>query len=160
MPTRADTHDLDKLRRWQKDLEATPDGVPPVFAIFLVSGEDKAAHDVFRAFRTSFEERTLGFAHLVIFGQHGLSETARRLQSKFGLEAGAEPSLVLFSDDSGQHQIVSLPTGEEGDGLHEAGHGWQHALDHAISRLGEKVNREAAVMETLREICVELGDLN
>ena len=158
MPSRADTHDLDKLKRWQKDLEDTPNGVPPVFAIFLVSGEDRAAHDVFRTFRSSFEESKLGFAHLVIFGQHGVSETARRLRAMFGLEEGGAPSLVLFCNGSGQPQIVSLPQGQEGEEGSKAASGWQAALEHAVSRLGEKVSREAAPLGTLREICVDLGD--
>ena len=160
MVSRADTHDLDKLKRWQQDLEATSVGAPPVFAIFLVSGEDRGAHDVFRAFRASFEEHGLGFAHLVIFGQHGLSETASRLQSKFGLESGSAPTLVIFSGDSEEPQIVSLPPGEASEGHHEARSGWQDALDQATSRMGEKIGREASLLETLREICVELGDLN
>ena len=71
MPTRADTHDLDKLKRWQKDLETTPDDAPAVYAIFLVSEADTAAHNIFRAFRTSFEERQASFAHLVISASTG-----------------------------------------------------------------------------------------
>lgn len=160
MPSRADTHDLDKLKRWQKDLEATPEDALPVFAIFLVSGEDKAAHDVFRAFRSSFEELNLGFAHLVIFGQHGVSETARGLQAKFGLEGVAGPSLVLFSDESSQPRVVSLPPGGEGEQSHADESGWRDALEFAMSRIGKKVSREAALLETLKEICLELGDPN
>ena len=160
MPSRADTHDLDKLRRWHKDLEAIPDGAPPVFAIFLVSREDRAAHDAFRAFRSSFEESNVGFAHLVIFGQHGLSNTAKRLKAKFGLAVSGGPSLVLFLDDSGQPRIVALPQGEEGVADGADAYGWQEALERAKSKLGERISREAAVLETLREICVELGDGN
>ncbi len=160
MPTHADTHDLDKLRRWHKDLETTTGDAPPVFAIFLVSGEDRAAHDVFRAFRSGFEELSVGFAHLVIFGQHGVSDTARRLRARFGLEEAAGPSLVLFSGHGSQPQVVSLPAGDDGDAHPDAGRGWRDALDHAVSRIGEKVNHEAALLEGLREICVELGNLN
>ena len=158
MPSRADTHDLDKLKRWQKDLEDTPDGVPPVFAIFLVSGEDRAAHDVFRAFRTSFEERNLGFAHLVIFGQHGVSETARRLQARFGLEEGGAPSLVLFLDESGQPQILSLPAGEPSDSNPNADLGLREALNHAVGVVDGAGHKGKPVRDAVSEICRLLMD--
>ena len=160
MTTRADTHDLDKLRRWQKDLEATPSDAPPVFAVFLVSGDDRAAHNVFRAFRTSFEESNLGFSHLVIFGQHGVSETARRLRDKLGLEAEGGPLLVLFSGDCSQPKVVALPAGEGSDSRSYAGPGWQDALDQAITRIGEPETGKAAVFQVLKEICTELVSLN
>ena len=160
MPSRADTHDLDKLKRWQKDLEATPDDAPPVFAIFLVSGEDRAAHDVFRAFRAGFEESGLGFAHLVIFGQHGISETARRLQARFGLEIGGKPSLAFFSGEGVQPQIISLPSGEMGEDSRETESGWREALDHAVAQLGEGSSGNTALVETLRKICVDVGNPN
>ena len=116
MESHADTHDLDKLRRWKKDLEAAPSHAPGVFAIFLVSGEDRAAHNVFRTFRTSFEERELSFAHLVIFGQHGVSTSVRALQQELGLDETPLPTLVLFGGDTedGEYftaDVVSLPRG-------------------------------------------------
>ena len=92
MPNHADAHDRDKLLRWQKDLAATTDTAPPVYAVFLVSEKDTTAHDIFRAFRTSFEERRAGFAHLVIFGQHGVSATVRDLQGELALP----PNLSLI----------------------------------------------------------------
>ena len=129
MPSHADTHDLDKLRRWQKDLEATPDDAPAVFAIFLVSEADTAAHDVFRAFRASFEERKAGFAHLVIFGQHGVSTTVRALQGNLGLAEDGLPTLVLFGGgaDDGP-EFVRLPATARVD---EDGDDWQAALARA-----------------------------
>ena len=51
MTGRADRHDLDKLRRWRTDMETSGGAVFPVYAVFLVSEVDRAAHDVFRAFR-------------------------------------------------------------------------------------------------------------
>ena len=48
--------DRDKLLRWQKDLAGSAADAPAVYAIFLVSETDRSAHDIFRAFRTSFEK--------------------------------------------------------------------------------------------------------
>ena len=160
MTSRADTHDLDKLHRWQKDLEAVSPDAPPVYAIFLVSERDTMAHDVFRSFRTSFEEHGLGFAHLVIFGQHGVSGTARRLLDKFGLAADAPPVLVL-STGAGQPdlEIVPLPAGEESGEKHDTDAGWTAALDNAVGTVGDNAEYKEAVTTTLREICAELTGL-
>lgn len=108
MTSHADNHDLDKLKRWQKDLEAAPEDAPAVFAVFLVSGEDRTAHDVFRAFRSSFEEQGLGFAHLVIFGQHGVSITVRALQHELGLAEEGLPTLLLFGGDTEGGDYVTI----------------------------------------------------
>ena len=107
MPSHADNHDLDKLKRWQKDLEATP-SPPAVYAVFLVSERDTVAHDTFRIFRDSFEERKAGFAHLVIFGQHGVSATARALQVELGLPDGGLPALALFGGDTEDGDYITL----------------------------------------------------
>ena len=132
MPSHADTHDLDKLRRWQKDLEATPDDAPAVYAIFLVSEADTAAHDTFRAFRASFEERKAGFAHLVIFGQHGVSTTVHALQGNLGLAEDGLPTLVLFGGDTGlEPQVVPLPAGTRDAVKPEGGNDWHAALERA-----------------------------
>ena len=156
MTSRADTHDLDKLRRWQRDLADTPAAAPPVFAIFLVGGEDRAAHDVFRAFRASFEESNLGFAHLVIFGQHGVSETAIALRQEFGVEAETSPLLVLFSGEGTRPEIHSLPPGE-GDGPHNgAGAGWREALEGTKGVIAAGPATVNGPLETLKHICEEL----
>lgn len=105
MDSRADTHDRDKLERWRREISAALDSVAspssgsgfPVYAVFLVSEEDRAAHDIFRRFRTSFESRGAGFQHLVIFGQHGVSSTVRGLLDKLGLPVAATPCLALFA---------------------------------------------------------------
>jgi len=156
MTSRADTHDLDKLRRWHKDLADTPVGAPPVFAIFLVGGEDRAAHDVFRAFRASFEESNLGFAHLVIFGQHGVSDTAIALRRKFGVDAETSPRLVLFSGEGARPEIHSLPPGE-GDGPHaDADVGWREALEGTSGVIEAGLPSANGPLETLKHICEEL----
>ena len=85
-------------------------------AIFLVSAEDKAAHDVFRQFRSSFETRGARFDHLVIFGQHGVSSTVKGLLPGFGLHTGSIPALVLFPERSAATgYVLPLPRGREGD---------------------------------------------
>ncbi len=95
--SRADQHDKDKLARWHRDLEGGVTVGFPLHALFLVSEEDRAAHDVFRAFRSRFEELGAGFQHLVIFGQHGVSQAEQTLLARLGLAANAIPSLVLLT---------------------------------------------------------------
>ena len=92
----ADQHDLDKLLRWHKDLSGGDTGQFPVYCVFLVSPEDLSAHQVFRRFRSSFEDRAAGFQHLTIFGQHGISATLKVLLAEFSLALEQVPALVLF----------------------------------------------------------------
>ena len=110
--SRADQHDRDKLERWQRDLAGgITSGFPggfPVYALFLVSEVDRAAHDVFRAFRSRFEELGAGFQYLVIFGQHGISQAEQSLLAGLGLAADAIPSLVLLTA-SDPPLVYSLP---------------------------------------------------
>ena len=128
----ADIHDLDKLNRWQKDLAVAAPDAPPVFAIFLVSESDKTAHDIFRAFRSSFEERNAGFAHLVIFGQHGVSTTVHGLQEELGLPPDGLPQLVIFGGEDGTDpDVVSLPGGEAEGAKSDTDAPWQVALRRA-----------------------------
>ena len=163
MPSHADTHDLDKLRRWQKDLEATPDDAPAVYAIFLVSEADTAAHDIFRAFRASFEEWKAGFAHLVIFGQHGVSTTVRAMQGNLGLAEDGLPTLVMFGGDTGDvPEFVRLPGGASGDA---EGDGWQEALARAEGVMDESLGGSGAaefnrvVKHQLTSLCAAVVDV-
>ena len=113
MTSRADRHDIDKLHCWQRDLSDSASGSFPVYAVFLVSEADKPAHDIFRRFRSSFEERGAGFGNLVIFGQHGVSTTARLLAEKLGLAADSLPLLALWAGaDFPQVSVAPLPSGE------------------------------------------------
>ncbi len=115
MPSRADAHDADKLRRWRTDLSDSPSQTFPVYAMFLVSERDRAAHDVFRSFRSSFEDRGAGFGNLVIFGQHGVSSTVHLMLQKLGLASDAIPLLVLWqSSEFPQVCHLPLPAGETG----------------------------------------------
>ena len=81
MTSHADSHDLDKLKRWNDGLASEKPDEFPVHALFLVSDESKAAHDVFRKFRNRFGSAGAQFHHLAIFGMHGVSSTVRGLAS-------------------------------------------------------------------------------
>ena len=104
----ADSHDLDKLTRWRRGISEA--GAPkfPVYAVFLVGPEDRAAHDVFREFRSSFEARNAPYENLVIFGQHGFSKTSQGFCAGFGLSQGQIPLLALISSPS-SGTVYTLP---------------------------------------------------
>ena len=128
----AENHDRDKLGRWHKDLVSGEPGNFPAYAVFLVSREDRAAHDVFRAFRTSFEARGAGFEHLVIFGQHGVSSALLGLLSRFGLADEEVPTLALFSSPQAETvHTVALDPGEPAETTSAAAppDPWQAVLD-------------------------------
>ncbi len=113
--SRADQHDQDKLARWHGDLAGGVTGGFPLHALFLVSEKDRAAHDVFRAFRSRFEELGAGFQHLVIFGQHGVSQAELTLLARLGLAADAIPSLVMLTvSDPPLVYTLPLPSGDAG----------------------------------------------
>ena len=112
----ADSHDLDKLARWHEGLSTDGVGQFPLHAIFLVSADDRAAHDIFRQFRSSFESHSARFHHLVIFGQHGLSSTVSQLLSEFGLTCGSIPALVLFERSSASEVYALSLAGGGGSG--------------------------------------------
>ena len=115
MPSRADAHDADKLRRWRTDLSDSPSQAFPVYAMFLVSERDKAAHDVFRSFRSSFEDRGAGFGNLVIFGQHGVSSTVHVMLQQLGLTPDSLPLLALWQGSEFPRVChLPLPAGEAG----------------------------------------------
>ncbi len=128
--SRADEHDQDKLTRWHRDLAGGVTGGFPLHAVFLVSEDDRAAHDVFRAFRSRFEELGAGFQHLVIFGQHGVSQAEQTLLTRLGMAADAIPSLVLLTaSDPPLVYTLPLMSGDvrpETNDPHQAP--WQGAL--------------------------------
>ena len=106
--SRADQHDKDKLARWHGDLAGGVTGSFPLHALLLVSENNRAAHDVFRTFRSRFEELGAGFQHLVIFGQHGVSQAEKTLLTRLGLAAEDIPSLVLLTA-SNTPMVYTLP---------------------------------------------------
>ena len=104
----ADSHDLDKLTRWRQGLVEAGPSQFPVYAIFLVGPEDRGAHDIFRDFRSSFEDRNAPYENLVIFGQHGLSKTLQELSAGLGLSQDDIPLLALVSSVS-TGTVYTLP---------------------------------------------------
>ena len=109
----ADNHDRDKLLRWREDLTSGDGTSFPVYAFFLVTPEDRPAHDIFRAYRNSFEKRGAGFQHLMIFGQHGVSTTVEALLAEFDLSPDSLPLLGLFTGPpSGAVHTIGLREGD------------------------------------------------
>ena len=135
-----DEHDRDKLIRWHDDLRASAidgDGFPAM-ALFLVKPQAIGAHEIFRRYRTEFEQREAGFAHLVIFGMHGVSTTVRDLLEQVGLSETDLPVMMLApTADPAAVIAVKLPAGESleggddpnGDGTCDYLAPWQDALD-------------------------------
>ena len=137
----ADTHDLDKLARWYSGLSGNEVGQFPVHAMFLVSSDDRAAHDIFRQFRFSFETHAAQFHHLVIFGQHGISSTVRKLLGELGLPAGSLPVLVLFDRPSNKTlYAVPLPSG--------GGTGYDGGWIGVLARVEESTSKGDASLGT------------
>ena len=140
----ANKHDWDKLARWHEDMASEEMGGFPVFAVFLVSGEDRDAHDVFRAFRTSFEERGGGFQNLVIFGQHGVSATVGDLLPRLGMNPDAIPSVALFGHRNAESvQVLPLTQGDPDPARDPEGQPWRKVLNQvekAIDRQGPKLD--------------------
>ena len=128
-----DSHDLDKLIKWHEGLTSAADSRFPVCALFLVSGGDRRAHDIFRVYRKAFEELGAGFHDLVIFGQHGDSNTSAALAPGLGLSGLRVPSLALISrPDPPVCHTTSLPAGVLAEGeLEEEGQEipWKRALE-------------------------------
>ena len=132
----ADRHDLDKLARWKEGLDSAVDSDKagfPVCAIFLVSPEDRASHDIFRRYRSAFEELGGGFHHLVIFGQHGVSTTQVAFLTEVGMQHQNVPLLALVpmsgaSEDTGSVYCLELPKGDR-DGNLDDSQTWGTALE-------------------------------
>ena len=129
----ADRHDLDKLARWKAGLDGSvDDGAAsfPACAIFLVSPEARASHDIFRRYRSAFEELGCGFHHLVIFGQHGVSTTQVAFLEEVGLGQDSVPLLVIVAMHKGPATVycIELPKGDR-DGELDDSHTWVGALE-------------------------------
>ena len=128
-----DSHDLGKLSRWYEGLVSGTGCSFPVCALFLAAAEDRRAHDIFRIYRSVFEELGARFHDLVIFGQHGTSTTCTALIPGLGLTGLEVPSLILICGGEGLvlHTTI-LPKGEllggcsekDGDGVP-----WRQALE-------------------------------
>lgn len=115
-PTPADRHDLDKLTRWKTALDAAPNNPDPfpACAIFLVSPQDHAAHNIFRQYRAAFEELGANFHHLIIFGQHGISTTATAFLTELGMEQTSIPQLAIVPlPEATRVYHIPLPQGDQ-----------------------------------------------
>ena len=137
-----DSHDLGKLVKWRDGLASATGSEFPVCALFLASGEDIRAHNIFRFFRTAFEELDAGFHDLVIFGQHGMSSTCAALIPRLGLSDVHTPALVLISNDNGiVFHTTGLPSGALPDGAAEDDRGdipWRAVLTAITATAKEK----------------------
>ena len=147
----ADRHDLDKLARWKAGLDAARESGGssfPACAIFLVSGEDRASHDIFRRYRSAFEELGGGFHHLVIFGQHGVSTTQTGFLSELALGPASVPLLAIapMADKHGAVYTIELPKGDRDGDLDET-----QAWGAALAAVRESVTSASAL---------ELGDID
>ncbi len=128
-----DSHDMGKLTSWHAGLVSDSGESFPICALFLASGDDSRAHDIFRIYRTAFEELGAGFHDLVIFGQHGTSTTCAALIPGLELSGLQVPSLVLIRSDEGLvFHTADLPPGAlvegqaEEDGVEVV---WRQALN-------------------------------
>ncbi len=172
----ADRHDLDKLARWKSGLDTageTGDSSFPACAIFLVTGEDRASHDIFRRFRSAFEELGGGFHHLVIFGQHGVSTTQTAFLGQLAIAAQNVPVVAIapMAGEPGTVYTIELPKGDR-DGELDESHAWGVALraveaassDKGELSLGDVDGLEArrlcsgSLAATVNEVLLELGE--
>ncbi len=146
-----DEHDHDKLLRWRDDLQdaAFAQCDFPAMALFLVKPQAKGSHEIFRRYRAEFEQRGASFAHLVIFGMHGVSATVRALLDRTGLAEADLPVMMLAPAVEPNSVIaVQLPDGESleggddpnGDGTCDYLAPWQDALDRIrITKAGRQL---------------------
>lgn len=143
-----DEHDHDKLVRWRADLQATPidpEGFPAM-ALFLVRPQASGSHEIFRRYRTEFENRDATFGHLVVFGMHGISTTVQTLLSRVGLpETDLPVMMVAAATDPSAVTAVRLPAGADIEGADDPNGGgtcdylaaWQDVLDRiSIAKAG------------------------
>ena len=143
-----DEHDHDKLVRWRTDLDTTPidpEGFPAM-ALFLVKPQATGSHEIFRRYRTEFENRDASFAHLVVFGMHGVSTTVQSLLGRVELSETDLPVMVVApTADPCAVTAVRLPSGESIEGADDPNGGgtcdylaaWQDVLDRiSITKAG------------------------
>ena len=143
--THADSHDLDKLSRWSQALDSDQPGQFPVYAMFIVGPQDRSAHDVFRGFRSTFQEAGAKFEHLVIFGQHGVSRTALELLGLLGQPLESLPLLILFPDLAAkEYYWARLETGGPGEDPDETSRSSDSGSDEICRMLLARIEDGAA----------------
>lgn len=163
----ADRHDLDKLARWKAGLDAAADDGAasfPACAVFLISPEDRASHDIFRRYRSAFEELGGGFHHLVIFGQHGVSSTQVAFLTELGMDQATVPLLVIApmsggGEGYGSVYCLELPKGER-DGELDDTQTWGVALEAVGAAASRKVELSLAVIAGVHAATLRRGRLS
>ena len=158
-----DSHDLDKLTKWHEGLVSESENSFPVCALFLASGEDNRAHDIFRIYRSAFEELGAGFHDLVIFGQHGTTSTCAALIPGLQLSGLTVPSLVLITNNEGLvFHTFGLPEGSLADGQAEddgASISWRDALEEIKRSMREGSELVLDRVEGLEQVEFSRGTL-
>ena len=162
----ADRHDLDKLARWKAGLDASADDGTvsfPACAIFLVSPEDRASHDIFRRYRSAFEELGGGFHHLVIFGQHGVSSTQVAFLAELGMAQASVPLLAIApmpgaAAGAGSVYCLELPKGER-DGELDDTQIWGAALEAVRDAVARKAGLSLVGVDGVRAATLRRGRL-
>ena len=160
----ADRHDLDKLARWKVGLDAADesgDSSFPACAIFLVTGEDRASHDIFRRYRSAFEELGGGFHHLVIFGQHGVSTTQTAFLGQLALGPQSIPALAIapMAGEPGTVYAIELPKGDR-DGELDESQAWGVALRAVEASLSDEGKLSLGDIEGLKARRLRNGSLS
>ena len=139
-----DNHDMEKLAKWHEGLVSGTGDSFPVCVVFLASSEDRMAHDIFRTYRSAFEQWGAKFHDLVIFGQHGTSTTCTALMPALGLFDLKIPSLVLICRGKGLGlHTTNLPQGALEYGRQEKaciGLPWWQALEMIRKSVVERSN--------------------
>ena len=144
----ANNHDLDKLSRWRNGLAAGTAVIFPAYAVFLVTPEDRYAHDVFREFRSSFEKLEADYEHLVIFGQHGVSSTVLGLLDQLGFSLESLPFLGLFSGPpASTFHSLSLRKGPGSEKSQKGAVEFEPACDDLWRALLKRLSDAAAAKE-------------
>ena len=92
----ANIHDLDKLLKWQKEIDTELKQPFPLHSIFLVTDLNAQAHEAFRLFRNWLAYFNAPFSSLVILGQHGASQVLADLVKVFRLNILDVPCMILF----------------------------------------------------------------
>ena len=139
----------------------------------MVTGEDRASHDIFRRYRSAFEELGGGFHHLVIFGQHGVSTTQTAFLGQLGLDPQNVPVVAIASMAGGPGTVytIELPKGDR-DGDLDQSQAWAAAIRAVEAASSKKKElslgnvdglealklRSGSLAATVNEVLLELGE--
>ncbi len=163
----ADRHDLDKLARWKGGLDSAVNNGEspfPACAIFLVSPDDHASHDIFRRYRSAFEELGGGFHHLVILGQHGVSSTQVAFLAELGMGQESVPLLVIApmpntDERAGSVYCLELPKGDRDVELDDS-QSWRAVLKAVRAAVSDKARPPLGGVVGLKADTLRRGGLS